>query len=312
VRSWQAKSALALLASTCLLPLAIGSPRAAGAATLDAPVLGSYVQGHAKIVVVVVAGATGAPAGFTVQWMTFADFLANDGRFYDVPNDAQSEAQFTGVPTLNTWDGALTSFQLAPSAAAAVEIGDLFDETGVTTSATARLELDAATPYIFRARANAAEGSDASEWSNVYIVDTALNLNCTYTLGFWKNHPAAWPVTSLTLGSVAYDQTQLLAILDQPAQGNGLVILAHQLIATLLNVAQGADDDDVAAAIASAHALIGSLVVPPVGSDSLPSSTTSALTQILDDYNNGVIGPGHCGAVPVAPTSWSRVKSVYR
>jgi len=50
----------------------------------------------------------------------------------------------------------------------------------------------------------------------------------------------------------------------------------------------------VAQAIADADALIGSLVVPPVGG-SLPSSTTSALTEALAEYNEGVTGPGHCG-----------------
>jgi len=50
----------------------------------------------------------------------------------------------------------------------------------------------------------------------------------------------------------------------------------------------------VAAAIASADALIGGLVIPPVGSGSLASSATSALTSALDNFNQGLIGPGHC------------------
>ena len=75
----------------------------------------------------------------------------------------------------------------------------------------------------------------------MFIVATELNLNCTYTLGYWKNHPEAWPVTSLTLGTVSYNQAELLSILNQSAGGNGLVTLAHQLITTLLNQAQGAD-----------------------------------------------------------------------
>jgi hypothetical protein len=70
--------------------------------------------------------------------------------------------------------------------------------------------------------------------------------------------------------------------------------LAHQLIAAKLNVANGADDTAVAAGIAAADALIGGLVVPPVGSGSLASSATSALTETLTSYNEGLIGPGHC------------------
>ena len=74
-----------------------------------------------------------------------------------------------------------------------------------------------------------------------------------------------------------------------------MIALAHQLIAAKLNVANGADDTAVAGYIAAADALIGGLVVPPVGSGSLPSSQTSALTEALRKYNEGDIGPGHCG-----------------
>jgi hypothetical protein len=36
-----------------------------------------------------------------------------------------------------------------------------------------------------------------------------------------------------------------MAILDNPARGNGLMILAHQLIAAKLNIANGADASEV-------------------------------------------------------------------
>lgn len=126
---------------------------------------------------------------------------------------------------------------------------------------------------------------------------------CTLTQGFWKNHggrgpqPNAWPVSSLTLGTHSYTQSELLDILEQSVNGNGLVSLAHQLIAAKLNIANGASaPSGVLAAIASADAMIGSLIVPPVGSGFLDPSVTSALTTTLDMYNNGVFagGPPHC------------------
>lgn len=118
--------------------------------------------------------------------------------------------------------------------------------------------------------------------------------DCTFTQGYWKNHPDAWPVSSLTLGSRSYDKAELIAILKTPIKGNGLVQLAHQLIAAKLNLANGASDVDVAAAIAQADALIGSLVVPPVGDDKLRPRETSALNDTLDAFDNGKLGPGHC------------------
>ncbi|MBZ0266834.1 hypothetical protein K8I85_01640 [bacterium] len=285
-------------------------PTAAGAAAYDAPLMASDVQGHAKIVAIVIAGPSGAPAGFTIQWMEYSDYLANGAQWYDLPNAVQAEASFTGEPTLNTWDGTLTTFSVPPSGVAAVEVGDLFDETGVEVT-TSLDELSSSTMYIFRSFANGDAANDRSTWSNNYLIDTSVNRNCTYTQGFWKNHPEAWS-TSLTLGSVTYTQAELLDILHEPARGNGLVILAHQLIATLLNQNQGADVSSIQSDIDAAQALIGSLVVPPVGSDSVPPSSVSSLTQTLDDYNNGIIGPGHCGTVSVGENSWGRTKADFR
>ena len=46
--------------------------------------------------------------------------------------------------------------------------------------------------------------------------------------------------------------------------------------------------------IDAADAMIGSLVVPPIGGGSLSTDATSALTEALADYNEGATGPGHC------------------
>ena len=121
-------------------------------------------------------------------------------------------------------------------------------------------------------------------------------VGCSLTQGFWKNHPEDWPVTTLTLGTVSYSQTDLLKILGQPVKGNGLVSLAHQLIAAKLNIANGASGAVINSTIASADATIGALVVPPIGTGSLSTSSVGGLVTSLDNYNSGLIagGPGHC------------------
>jgi len=96
------------------------------------------------------------------------------------------------------------------------------------------------------------------------------------------------------LGTVSYSESQLLQILNQPAQGNGLIILAHQPIAAKLNIAHGADPADAAQAIADADAMTGSLAIPPIGSGYLPPSQISDLTETVTEYNEGTIGSGHC------------------
>jgi len=120
---------------------------------------------------------------------------------------------------------------------------------------------------------------------------------CGFTQGYWKNHPAAWPVSSLKLGSVEYSKAELLAIFGQPVAGNGLISLAHQLIAAKLNIANGANGSAISDEIAAADALIGALEVPPVGSGYLSPSSTSSLVDALDQFNNTAecAGPPVCG-----------------
>ena len=134
------------------------------------------------------------------------------------------------------------------------------------------------TVWVFRRRANETPSCDASEWSNTITASTLPcnpARNCTCTQGYWKNHPDVWPLQNLTLGTVSYSESQLLQTLNQPAQGNGLIILAHQLIDAKLNIADGADPADAAPAIADADAMIGFLAIPPIGSGYLPPSQTS-------------------------------------
>ena len=68
------------------------------------------------------------------------------------------------------------------------------------------------------------------------------------------------------------------------------VILSHQWIAASLNVAAGTDPSAVSAELAEAEALLNTCVNPGTPDP----ARAIELAGILDDYNNGVIGPGHC------------------
>jgi len=82
------------------------------------------------------------------------------------------------------------------------------------------------------------------------------------------------------------------------------------LIAAKLNQAQGASiPPSVLTAMSNADAMIGSLVIPPVGGGYLAPGSTSALTEQIDQFNNGYVGPGHCGTVAAEPTTWGRLKT---
>jgi len=278
-------------------------------AALDTPTLSTGVSGHAKQTIYITAGPSGAPNGFTIRWIDQSTFLGNGGSFPSEPSIDESRASFTGAPTLNTFNGQVTTFSLEPNQTIRVEIGDLTCETGVSGSTA---ELATGVRYYYTAFANDESGNADSQLSTIVTGQTTETQNCTYTVGYWKNHTEAWPIVGMTLGTVNYTNAELLSILNSEVSGNGLISLAHQLIAANLNIAQGADPSAASAAIAAADALIGGLVVPPVGAGYLHPSLTSALTQTLDDYNNGITGPGHCGSVSTETTTWGGVKSLYR
>jgi hypothetical protein len=117
---------------------------------------------------------------------------------------------------------------------------------------------------------------------------------CVFSQGYWKNHPEAWPVTELQLGNTTYTQEQLLAILHEPVRGNGLLILAHQEIAAKLNIANGADGSCIQQTLADADALIGNLVIPPIGNGYLRPRDVSPTAGILGDYNEGNLCAPSC------------------
>ena len=106
---------------------------------------------------------------------------------------------------------------------------------------------------------------------------------CTYTQGYWKNHDE-WPMPN----TVVCDQTWL-EILHTPPKGDPWYILAHQWIAASLNVGSGAAPpaDD---ALIQAEVLLSDCVI-----DDGEHDAALALAGLLDDYNNGELGPGHCG-----------------
>ena len=261
----------------------------------------------------VTAAPDGAVGGFRVQWMAMSDFDAQGGwPATEDYNLGLVYCRFETAPTLNTHEGT-TTFQLGPNASATIEVGDIFDETGMYANYEG--DMEPGTEYILRGRAEGYGPILPSFWSQDIIYTTASQNSgdCTYTQGYWKNHPSAWPTGNLTIGTVTYNQAQLLEIFGTPARGNGLVSLSHQVIATMLNVFNGATLPPAQqTALNQAHALIGSRVIPSIGTGSLAPGTTSPYTQTLDRYNNGITGPGHCGVVPVENTTWSRIKSLGR
>jgi len=116
---------------------------------------------------------------------------------------------------------------------------------------------------------------------------------CTYTIGYWKNHPYDWPTDELSLWS-KYDA--MMTLWEKPKGGNAYIILAHQYIAAELNVVNGASiPDDVLTAWYAAQELLEEYMDEgTIPKNSEDRAWAIDLAYMLDLYNNGEIGPGHC------------------
>lgn len=296
------------IACACIL----SSPGRASESALDAPALEPGVEATTILHLGVTAGASGAPNGFTVEWMLRTAYDVRGG-WPSNPNDAAiHSATYIGSPTLNTVDGT-RSFLLGPGEVANVEIGDVFDETGVI--ATNVGEMAVGTEYVVRVRANGQNGSRYSETAYVWTKANQGRSECIRSQGYWKTHPDAWPVASLRLGNVLYTKSQLLEIWNTPAAGNGLLALAHQLMAAKLNIIAGAlAPSSVTDAITAADALIGNRTVPPIGNGFLPPQVTSELTDDLEEFNTEESGDNvPCARSTTAKSAtWGELKSIYR
>lgn len=132
---------------------------------------------------------------------------------------------------------------------------------------------------------------------------------CPLSRGFWMTHyPTDWPQTvldfGLKIGNVLYSASQLQNTLNRPPRGDASIILAHQLIAAKLNIANGADPSPVLEIIANADALLQAAspcqtnLMPScqVPYNISPSSSAGAkmvaAASILDAYNRGQMTPG--------------------
>ena len=124
---------------------------------------------------------------------------------------------------------------------------------------------------------------------------------CTLTQGYWKTHsiygPAAHPDDTWNLvggpDAIFYlsNITWYNVFWTNPA-GDAYYNLAHQYMAAKLNILNGASTTPaVDAALAYAEKFF-STNYPTTTKIKLAEVTKNA--SILDQYNNGLIGPGHC------------------
>ena len=258
-----------------------------------------------SIALIVTAGATGAPAGFSIQWMKKSDLDALNGIWpdYDATTGNFCKASFSGVPygSKNTAQAGSNSYNLASNGTVTVYIGDLLNDElnqqlGLSTVCNNGV-LDCGTQYVFRAFAHADSKKTRSAYS-IFDNECATTDACggcgRHGFGYWKNDslavaniidPAADNSGTLSLGDHAYNAGEIYAILNQIPQGNGLVILAHQLISAKLNNICNTD-------WGTADAMFNGKIVPPVGTSSVTANTVAGQVATLQKINNTCV---ECG-----------------
>lgn len=128
---------------------------------------------------------------------------------------------------------------------------------------------------------------------------------CTLTQGYWKTHsdrgPAPYDDAWKNLGPLEEDTLFFKSgktwytVFWTPPAGNAFYNLAHQYMAAKLNILNSASSTPaVDSAITNAEALFNSLASGSTSLTTAQRRTALTLAATLDQYNNGLIGPGHC------------------
>jgi hypothetical protein len=140
------------------------------------------------------------------------------------------------------------------------------------------------------------------------LVHVVCNTGCTLTPGYWKTHsrggPAPYDDTWKLLGAGQESTAFFLSgktyyqVLWQAPQGNAYYILAHAWIATTLNGLNGASmPPEVMQGWQEATTLFQAWTPAQIGAQKgsqQPRKRFLELAGLLDMYNNGLLGPGHC------------------
>ena len=194
---------------------------------------------------------------------------------------ATATATATATPT--TTATATASATVTPSATPSTTVTPTVSPTATVTPSPTSSPTVTPTPT-------------ATATPTVTATPSSTPSGCVFKQGYWKHH-GQWPVNQLQLGNRIYNRQELQSILgrSRAVRGNGLVELAQEEIAAKLNIANGANGTCIEQTLAAADALIGNLVIPPVGNGHLPPTL---YVRDIRRYNGGQLCSPHCDSTP--------------
>lgn len=155
--------------------------------------------------------------------------------------------------------------------------------------------------------ANDTGASDDDTWT--IDVTVVCDEGCTLTPGYWKTHsihgPAPYDDTWALVGEDTVfflsGQSFYEVLWTPPKGGNAYYILAHAYIASVLNLLNGASaPPEVLSTLDGATVLFETYTPDEIGAlkgkpaDVALRESFLSKAALLDWYNNGIVGPGHC------------------
>lgn len=211
--------------------------------------------------------ATGKPADWVMTDGTLTYYGRDDATFADV----------------HTIPGSLDDFIQVTSTSGVHQSGNYVRWSGLTAD----------TFSIALTTVNGTDIGVAGFEINILVPPT--DAPGTGTIGYWKNHPDAWPSDQIVVGGLVYTRDQAISLMKTPGKGDKTHNLFNQLVAAKLNVAVGNDSSCVDDALRLADEW---LVDYPVGSGVKAKNAAwkkdgGILHEILDDYNNGLLCAPH-------------------
>ena len=128
---------------------------------------------------------------------------------------------------------------------------------------------------------------------------------CTRSKGYWKTHsiygPApydsAWELLGEDSTFFLSNQSNYEVMWTPPSGGNTYYMLAHQYIATAINILNGADPNEIQGAFDDATDLFNTYTPEYVGGlrgNNQIRQEFNSLKSLLAQYNGGEVGPGSC------------------
>jgi hypothetical protein len=117
----------------------------------------------------------------------------------------------------------------------------------------------------------------------------------TGTQGYWKNHLSAWPLDPISVGGVSYTAAMANNLMSRPPKGDQTWSMYRQLVAAILNVANGTNPSCIQTTIDAGNAWLATY---GLGGDVKASSSAwvdvgEDIHGTLDAYNNGHLCAPH-------------------